>query len=445
MAVVGIRREDKNAWERRVPLIPEDVERLVAECGLRFHVQRSANRCFPDAEYERAGATLTEDLREADVVLAVKEIPVGLIEPGKTYVFFSHTIKGQPYNMTMLRRLLELGCSVVDYELITDDRDVRTIAFGRHAGIAGAIDTLWALGERLSRQGYVTPLARMRPALEYGALDMARVALERVGEEITREGFPPEISPVVIGVTGSGGKVFRGATEVLGFLPHRVVEPETLADEVAAHRGRAREIWIVGFGPEHLVEPARPGLEYSFKHYLANPGEYRARFGPYLAKLTAVIHGILWREGYPRFILREDLARLWNGWAPPKLQLITDITCDLGGSNESLVRIANSGNPTYVFEPATGEARDGWEGNGPLVLAVDILPAEIPVDASRHFSERLTPLVPALARGAPDPDDETLPGELRRGTLVHHGRLVPPWDELLAEPLRLHGNPGVTS
>lgn len=443
MAVVGIRREDKNAWERRTPLIPEDVEGLVSAHGLRIHVQRSACRCFPDAEYARAGATLTEDLREADVVLAVKEIPVGLFERGKTYVFFSHTIKGQPYNMPMLRRLLDLECSVVDYELITDDRGVRSIAFGRHAGLAGAIDTLWALGQRLARQGHVTPLVRVRSALAYGSLEKARDALEETAEEIAREGFASEISPIVIGVTGSGGKVFRGATEVLGFLPHRLVEPEALADEVSAHRGRAKEIWIVGFGPEHLVEPARPGLEYSFKHYLANPDEYRARFGPHLAHLTAVIHGIHWREGYPRFILREDLARLWNGSSPPKLQLITDITCDLGGSNESLVRIADSGNPTYVFDPATGEARDGWEGDGPLVLAVDILPAEIPVDASRHFSERLTPLVPALARGAPDPDDESLPGALRRGTLVHRGRLVPPWDERLAVPLRLHGDPGV--
>jgi hypothetical protein len=75
-------------------------------------------------------------------------------------------------------------------------------------------------------------------------------------------------------------------------------------------------------------------------------------------------------------------------------------------------------------------------------VAVDILPSEIPVDASRHFSERLTPLVPLLARGVPDPADTSLPGELRRGILAHRGTLVPPWDEELAGPLRLHGAGG---
>jgi hypothetical protein len=72
-------------------------------------------------------------------------------------------------------------------------------------------------------------------------------------------------------------------------------------------------------------------------------------------------------------------------------------------------------------------------------VAVDILPAEVPVDSSEHFSRLLTPLVPALARGVPDPADGTLPGELRRAVLAHRGRLVSPWDEKLAEPLREHG------
>ncbi|MGH2571356.1 MAG: hypothetical protein ACRDGR_09030, partial [bacterium] len=119
LRVVGIRREDKSPWETRTPLVPTDVARLV-RAGVPVHVQRSDLRCFPDAEFAAAGAVLADDLRLAEVVLAVKEIPPALLERGKTYLFFSHTIKGQPHNMPLLRRVLELGITLIDYERITD-------------------------------------------------------------------------------------------------------------------------------------------------------------------------------------------------------------------------------------------------------------------------------------------------------------------------------------
>ena len=46
---IGIRREDKNEWERRAPLIPSDIAYLRKEHGLRFVVQPSPIRSYPDA------------------------------------------------------------------------------------------------------------------------------------------------------------------------------------------------------------------------------------------------------------------------------------------------------------------------------------------------------------------------------------------------------------
>lgn len=51
-AVVGIRLEDKNRWERRVPLTPAHVQRLV-DNGVRVLVQTSTRRVFPDEEFRR--------------------------------------------------------------------------------------------------------------------------------------------------------------------------------------------------------------------------------------------------------------------------------------------------------------------------------------------------------------------------------------------------------
>jgi alpha-aminoadipic semialdehyde synthase len=378
------------------------------------------------------------------VILGVKEIPIDALEENKVYMFFSHTMKGQPHNMPMLRRMLEIGCTLLDYELVKDEDDVRTIAFGRYAGHAGAIDTLWALGKRLERAGYATGLTTLCQAVEYGQVAAARTAIEAVGREIAARGVPAEIAPLVIGVTGEGGKVSGGALEVLDFLPTRRVDPDELESAIAAHDGEGREILVASYGPGHLVEPLDERDVYTWEDYLHHPEKYRSRFAPHLSLLSALIHGILWQKGYPRFILRQDLAALWARERRPKLEVITDVTCDPDGSNESLVRTTDPGDPVYVYDPATGEATDGWDGNGPAVVPVEIFPAEIPMDSSRHFSHVLSPLVPVLAqRGIDlDPEDTSLPGPLRGSFLAARGELLPRWKEELSSPLRRHGGSG---
>ena len=53
---IGIRREDKNEWERRVPIIPADVRRLKETHGIHTIVQPSAIRVFSDEERIRLDA-----------------------------------------------------------------------------------------------------------------------------------------------------------------------------------------------------------------------------------------------------------------------------------------------------------------------------------------------------------------------------------------------------
>ena len=171
-SVIGIRREDKNQWERRVPLIPADIINLQEAHRLRFRVQPSPIRVYTDDEFRGAGVLIEEDLGPASIILAVKEVPIPLIQRGKIYVYFAHVAKGQPHNMPMLKHLMEMGCSLVDYEKITDDKKRRLIFFGRHAGFAGMIETLRAAGQRLALDGIPTPLARLRHAYQYA--DLAR-------------------------------------------------------------------------------------------------------------------------------------------------------------------------------------------------------------------------------------------------------------------------------
>ena len=141
---VGIRREDKSVSERRVPVTPDDV-RILKEQGVEIVVQPSNIRVFSEKEYVAAGATVSEDLSQCPVVFALKEIPSTFFRKGGAYLFFSHTIKGQPHNMPMLRRMMELGCDLIDYERVVDEKNRRLVFFGWHAGVAGMIESLVAL------------------------------------------------------------------------------------------------------------------------------------------------------------------------------------------------------------------------------------------------------------------------------------------------------------
>ncbi len=150
---IGIRREDKNIWEKRVPLVPSDVAELIQNYGFRVLVEPALDhRAFPDSEYLKVGAEIAEDLSEADIIVGVKEIPISKFMPGKVYLFFSHVIKGQAYNMPMLKTIMEKNCTLVDYEKIESHDGKRLIFFGRYAGLAGMVESLSAYGKRVAER-----------------------------------------------------------------------------------------------------------------------------------------------------------------------------------------------------------------------------------------------------------------------------------------------------
>jgi alpha-aminoadipic semialdehyde synthase len=105
----------------------------------------------------KAGAIIHEDLSIADVILGVKEVPIKDLIPHKTYFYFSHTHKGQTYNMPMLKSVLDKSVRLVDYELITNESGRRLVQFSRFAGYAGMVDSFHVLGHRLLALGFGTP------------------------------------------------------------------------------------------------------------------------------------------------------------------------------------------------------------------------------------------------------------------------------------------------
>jgi alpha-aminoadipic semialdehyde synthase len=427
---IGIRREDKNEWEARVPITPADAARLVEE-GIEVVLQPSSIRIFPDDMYKEAGAAISEDLSSCPIIFAVKEIPVGFIEAGKTYVFFSHTIKGQSYNMPLLKRMMELRCQLIDYELVTDSEGRRLIFFGRHAGLAGMIDTFWALGKKLAWEGMQTPFSAVKMAYEYSSLEEAKAEITKVGEQFDAEGVPAGLFPLIFGFAGYGN-VSLGAQEIFDLFPHDEIAPADLAAVRAEPGGTVKRLTKVVFKEADMVEPVDQGIEFELQDYYTHPVKYRSQFDRYLPHLTGLVNCIYWDERYPRLVTYDYLKRSYAASETPRLKVIGDISCDIEGSIQCTVKVTDPGNPVYVYDPTTGTTTDGWKGKGPVIMAVDNLPCELPKEASDFFSEVLTPFIPRLVQAdfSVPFDDLEIPAELHRAVILHEGELTPNYKHL---------------
>ena len=425
--VIGIRREDKNEWERRTPLIPEDVRWLQEQFGIQVVLQPSTIRIHPDEEYARLGAVVNEDLNRASVIFAIKEIPEHAFQKGKTYVFFSHTIKGQKHNLPMLRKMTELGCNLIDYERIVDEQNQRLIFFGPFAGLAGMIETLHAFGEKLKKRGTDTPFARIRHAYEYSSLEEAKTEIGKIGEEIADSGFPAELAPLVVGFAGYG-HVSRGAQEIFDLFPHKMLSAEAMREMVENFASDQWTLYKVVFREDDLVRP-REGI-FDLDEYYRHPEKYESKFAGYLPYLTILVNGIFWSAEYPRLVTREYLRNGDLLGSSLNLQVIGDISCDIGGSIEINCRSTTPAAPCYTYFPDSDLYREGVSRLGVTVMAVDNLPCEFPREASTSFSKALRDFVGEIVAAdfTQEWDQIRLSRPIKKAVILYRGRFAPDYE-----------------
>ncbi len=403
---------------------------MIKENDLSFKVQPSAIRAFSDKFYEAAGADLGGSLDDCKVVFAVKEIPIEMLREKKTYAFFSHTVKGQKHNMPLLRKLLDLGCTLIDYEKVVDDEGKRLIFFGRQAGQAGMVDTLHALGKRLSGMGIDTPFSKLNMTHEYHNYGRVREHVGAIGDEIEKNGLPKEITPFVCGFSGYGN-VSQGAQEVFDLLPFEEVTPAQLRKLVRKNDSQ-NKVYKVVFREKDLVKPVLKRDRFNLKEYYSNPERYKSCFSAYLPYLSMLMNCIYWSDRYPRLVTKEDAASMFSDGATPKLMAIGDVSCDIGGSIEFTVKSTEPDNPCFVYNPRDDSVTDGVDGEGMLVMAVDNLPCELPRDATRYFGEALLPYVPEIVHcDYSKPFKELkLSRTIKEAVIVHGGKLAPAYEYL---------------
>jgi alpha-aminoadipic semialdehyde synthase len=189
-------------------------------------------------------------------------------------------------------------------------------------------------------------------------------------------------------------------------------------------------VYKVVFREEHMFR-RKDGAPFALQEYFDDPDRYESAFDPWLGHLTILANSIYWDSRYPRLVTRSRVREL-HSEGSLRLEVIADITCDVGGSIELTTETTDQDRPILVYDPAADVVQRTWKGVGVAVLAVDNLPAEIPLDSSRHFSDSLYPFLPTLA----DLDHSlpfhrlNLPEGMQDAIIVWNGELTPSYQYL---------------
>ncbi len=430
MKKIGIVRETKNEWERRVPIIPDDAKSLIDDLSVEIIIQPSPLRIFEEELYRNNGITVQESLNDCDLIFGIKEVKIKDLIPGKVYSYFSHTIKGQTYNMEMLQKLIDLKCTLIDYERMANEKGQRLIYFSIHAGLAGIVESLWAFGKQLAMKGIRNPFEKIQQTYKYSGLDEIESVFKEVANEIEQSGLPEAISPMVIGITGYGN-VAKGVQQLLDILPVQEISPEELLT-IGNNSAANNIIYKVIFKEQDMVEPVDANSKFELQDYYNNPEKYKSVFDQYLPHMTILMNASFWDTKYPRHVPNESLKKLYISDDKPKLHVIGDISCDIDGGVQCTVKATDPGDPVFTYDPKFDSVSDGFAENGIVVMSVDNLPSELPKDASTYFSSILKTLIPGMisADFSNTFDDLNLPYEIKNAIIVYNGELVPQYQYL---------------
>ncbi len=356
----GIIREGKNPPDKRVPLTPSQCKRLLQQYDdLEILVQPSSIRAYKDQEYLDLGLKMTEDLSACDVLLGVKEVPVDMLIPNKTYLFFSHTYKRQPYNRDLLRAILNKKIRLIDYEMLKEKAGKRLLGFGRYAGIVGAYNAfrLW---------GQVNNAYTLKPAHK------CHDRREMEGELIKVD-LPKDIKILLTGA----GKVALGVMETMSALRLTQVFPEEFLEQ------DFEEPVFTQIDVKHYFE-RKDGSDFVRQNFYTKPEEFQSSFMKYAKHADIYIPSHFWSEKSPLIFTRED-ARSQDF----NIKLVSDISCDIDGPVASTIRPSTIAAPFYAYDPITESEVALGTPNSIAVSAVDNLPCELPRDASEDFGNEM--------------------------------------------------------
>lgn len=391
MLEIGLIREGKVPSDSRVALTPAQCKWLHKNFPeIRVTLQPCEHRCYKNEEYLQAGVVVQEDLNHCNVLFGIKEVPVEMLLAGKTYLFFSHTKKLQPYNQKLIKAIAAKQITLIDYECLEHADGARIIGFGFFAGIVGAHNGMMAYGNRT------------------GLYQLQRVGSVHSFQKLIHTYFGLKVPVMKIAVTGSG-RVAHGVLEIMNLLGIHEVEPEDYLEKTYDY-----PVYVHLKGAD--LYRNRITQQYRREDFHQHPEQYDCLFQQYLPHTDVLLNGIYWDSKVPRLFLPEDLQR-------PDFRMVTiaDITDDLHGSVPCNLGDSTIADPVYGVDKMTMEKTAPYLPGSVDVMAVGNLPNELPRDASRYFGEQLIKFVlDDIRKGGSETID--------RATIIKDGALNAPFE-----------------
>ncbi|MET1255475.1 hypothetical protein [Aliikangiella maris] len=408
MLTTVVRKEHKNDWERRTALSPSDAADLV-EKGFPISVESSGIRVFPDADYQSLNVPIVDSPLASEFVVGIKEPPVNSIQPNQVHLAFSHTFKGQAYNMGLLQKFIDQKATLIDYEPITDSQGKRLIAFGRFAGIAGAIDSLHIAGQKFQVREQKSALSQIKQTCQYHSIDEIKQHFQQIDLNSGE--------PVRVLIVGSGN-VGQGSEEVCQWLGLPKIDIQRL------HNQQTPEGSWYAVAKSGDLHQHKNGKAFSMSEFIeAGATTYESTFDRLLGQFDILLQTPYWTEKYPKHLTIERMREHLD-----KLPLvIADISCDINGSLECTTQLSDVGSPAYTFDVVSATSSEGVQAEGITVIAIDNLPCELSYDASIHFSKILKNYLHNLMSVDLSQPFEScgFSPEIMKAVIVYRGELTP--------------------
>jgi saccharopine dehydrogenase (NAD+, L-lysine-forming) len=384
----AIIQERKSPPDRRVVLDPKSCQKLLSTFpSAQLIIESSPIRAFTDMDYSSVGLDVVSDVSSADVLIGVKEVPIEALIPNKSYFFFSHTIKKQPYNRNLLQAILDKNITLYDHETLVNKFHHRLIGFGYYAGVVGAYNGFRALGLKLN--SFKLPKANTL---------VDRLALNKQLDQIN-------IPSVKIILTGTG-RVGQGAKEILDHLNIKQVSVNQFLNDKFEDAVYV-QLDVLDYCERH------DGMSIGKKDFFESPKAYKSIFDRFTKIADFFIAGHYYGKDAPVFFTREQAkASSFN------LKVVADISCDIDGPVACTIRPSTIDQPIYGYDPETESEIDFKNTSAIAVMAVDNLPCELPKDASEGFGNSFVEnILPAFFN-----NDHG--GVLNRAKMTENGKLT---------------------
>ncbi len=387
MLTIGLIKEGKVPSDNRVALTPAQCKWINSnKSDIKVIVQSSETRCFADVEYKRLGIEVVEDISACDVLIGIKEVPASQLIPQKTYIFFSHTKKKQPYNLKLFKTLMNNENTLIDFECFEHEDGQRIIGFGFFAGIVGAHNGIMCYGNRTKQ------------------FELKRVSSVKDYRQLIQSYFGLKLPNLKIAVTGSG-RVAHGILEVMNMMDIQEVEPDDYLLNKFTY-----PVYVHLKGKS--LYKNRETQNYQRDNFHHFPEQYDCMFEPFCFETDILMNGIYWDNNIPRLFDLDTMKK-----KAFSIKTIADITDDAGGSIPCNLGDATIDDPVYGVDIQSGAKTAPYLDNSIDVMAVGNLPNELPRDASSYFGEQI---LKYILDNIHNPESDVI----KKATILKKGKLT---------------------